>query len=100
MGSFKHLSDFEHVKIELMCKQGHKQAEIARELNRSRSTISREIIRSQEYQDYERYSPKRRQQIYHYNVLIAQNNARYRKLKNCHDFYLFVLNNAKSSRVA
>jgi IS30 family transposase len=81
MGSFKHISDFEHGKIELTWKQGHKQAEITREL-RSRSTISREIIRSQEYQDYERYSPKRRQQMYHYNALIAQNNARYRKLKN------------------
>lgn len=81
MGSFKHLSEFERGKIELMWKQGHKQAEIARELNRSRSTISREIIRSQEYQDYERYSPKRRQHMYRYNALIAQNNARHRKLK-------------------
>ncbi|XUB35907.1 hypothetical protein IGI41_000900 [Enterococcus sp. DIV0876] len=33
MGSFKHLSEFERGKIELMWKQSHKQAEIARELN-------------------------------------------------------------------
>ncbi|WP_425268257.1 helix-turn-helix domain-containing protein [Enterococcus faecalis] len=46
MGSFKYLSEFERSKIELLWKKDHKQAEIVRELNRSRSTISREIIRS------------------------------------------------------
>ncbi|ELS0478098.1 helix-turn-helix domain-containing protein [Enterococcus faecalis] len=41
MGSFKYLSEFERGKIELMWKQGHKQAKIAHELNCSRSTNSR-----------------------------------------------------------
>lgn len=43
--NYKHLSEAERGQIELMWKQGFKQAEIARTLKRSKSTISREIIR-------------------------------------------------------
>lgn len=53
MSSIKHLPEFECSKIELMWKRGYKQAKITRELNRIRSTITREIIRSQEYKDHE-----------------------------------------------
>ncbi|MDT2546935.1 IS30 family transposase, partial [Enterococcus raffinosus] len=42
---------------------------------RSKSTISREIIRNQEFEDFKYYPPKRRQHVYKYNALIAQHNA-------------------------
>ncbi|BDC77734.1 IS30 family transposase [Enterococcus faecalis] len=77
--SYKHLSEFERGQIEILWKQGKSQAEIARELNRSRSTISREMIRNQQFDDFKRYSPKRRQHTYRYNALWAQNGANFRK---------------------
>ena len=76
--TFKHLSEAERGKIELLWRQGKTQADIARELERSRSTISREILRSQEFQDYKMFKPKQRQHILHYNAAIAENNARLR----------------------
>lgn len=78
---FKHLCEAERGKIEYMWKQHKTQAEIARELHRNRSTISREILRSQEFGDYQDLPPRRRQHILRYNALIAQNNARYRMSK-------------------
>lgn len=78
---FKHLSEAERGKIEVLWSQGKTQAEIARTLNRSRSTISREILRSQEFQDYKLFKPRRRQRILRYNAMIAENNARLRSCK-------------------
>ena len=41
----RHLSEIERGKIELMCEQGKSQADMARALGRSESTISRELRR-------------------------------------------------------
>ncbi|WP_439425787.1 IS30 family transposase [Oenococcus alcoholitolerans] len=43
--AYQQLSNFDRVRIETLLNQGFSQARIARELNRSRSTISREITR-------------------------------------------------------
>lgn len=75
---FKHLSEVERGEIEILWKQGHTQAFIAHTLHRARSTISREIIRSQEFQDFRLFSPKRRQHFYRYNAMIAAGSARER----------------------
>lgn len=78
---YKHLSEVERGKIEILWKQGKTQADIARELHRNRSTISREILRSQEFQDYKMFKPRQRQHILHYNALIAGHNAQLRSNK-------------------
>ena len=72
---FKQLSEIERGKIEALWKEDFSQAEIGRRLNRNRSTISREIRRSQESQDYKDFPPRRRRPLLHYNALIAENNA-------------------------
>lgn len=79
--NYKHLSEAERGQIELMWKQVFKQAETSRTLNRSKSTISREIIQNQEFEDFKYYPPKRRQHVYKYNALIAQHNAIIRSRK-------------------
>lgn len=78
---YKHLSEVERGKIEVLWSQGKTQAAIARILHRSRSTISREILRSQEFQDYKMFKPRQRQHILRYNAMIAENNARLRSRK-------------------
>jgi IS30 family transposase len=82
--TFNHLSEAERGKIELLWEQGKTQADIARALHRNRSTISREILRSQEFQDYKMFKPKQRQHILRYNAMIAENNARLRSQKIGH----------------
>ncbi|WP_125703325.1 IS30 family transposase [Lacticaseibacillus daqingensis] len=79
--TFKHLSEAERGKIELLWNDGKTQADIARILHRNRSTISREILRSQEFQDYKMLRPRQRQRILRYNAMIAETNARSRSTK-------------------
>ncbi|MFD1485676.1 helix-turn-helix domain-containing protein [Lacticaseibacillus baoqingensis] len=49
MTAYKHLSEAERGQIEILWHQGKTQAEIARILHRIRSTISREMLHSQEF---------------------------------------------------
>jgi transposase, IS30 family len=50
--NYKHLTIEERYTIEMMSKEGYLKSEIARCLNRSRSTISREIIRNKGQRGY------------------------------------------------
>lgn len=53
-------------------------ADIARELGRHRSTISREIRRSQDFEDYKELMPKKRMKIFRYDAKSAEFKARLR----------------------
>lgn len=50
--AYQQLSNFDRVRIETLLNQGFSQARIARELNRSRSTISREITVAPFYSEF------------------------------------------------
>lgn len=74
--SYNHLTPEERGKIEAYLDEGVSQAEIARRLNRNRSTISREIRRNREERKADSLAALR------YQASSAGNLARMRK-RNC-----------------
>jgi len=80
--SFKHLSTYERGKIHVLLKEGYSQRQIAKRLNRSPSTISREIKRGTTTQfnydlsTYEQYFPETGQAVYEKNRLACGNKAK------------------------
>ena len=89
---YKHVSLSERVEIEKLLDQGRTQAQIARSLGRSRSTISREISRrswraSNTSAAYTPYRPAglrtREWTARHYRATIAQAHAG-RAAQRCH----------------
>lgn len=76
---YTHLTLEERAKIELLWNQGKRMADIARVLGRHRSTISREIRRTQDFDDYKEFMPKKRMKILRYNARSAELKSRRRK---------------------
>lgn len=76
---YTHLTLEERVKIEVLWSQGKRMADIAKILGRHRSTISREIRRTQDFEDYKELMPKKRMKILRYNAKSAELKSRIRK---------------------
>src|SRR6056297_3227693 len=80
--TFKHLSSYERRKIAALLQEGYSQRKIAEKLERSPSTINREIKKGTTTQlnydlsTYEQYFPETGQAVYEKNRLACGNKAK------------------------